>query len=492
MKESLAERRDEGSEKGPSSGKSDEGEGRVVDEGVWATLRGALRGTTEDLTAISVRRAVVLLAVPTILEMSMESLLTVVDIFFVSKLGSNAVATVGLTESMLSIIYALAMGLSAGATAIIARRTGEKDHEGAAVAAVQVVLAAVLGAVVIGAVGVVAAPRLLGLMGASAEVVEYGSGYARLMLGGNVSIFLLFVINAIFRSAGDAAVAMRSLWLANLLNMALAPLLIFGLGPVPAMGVLGAAMATTISRAVGVAYQLVVLARGRGQLVVAARHLVASASVMRELLRIASTAALQVLVETASWLGLVRILSSFGSNALAGYTIAMRVAVFAMLPSWGMAGAAATLVGQNLGAGSPERAKRTVNTVALYNVLFLGTIGLIFAAIPGVIVAPFTADPDVATFASSCLRIVSLGFLFFGYGMVAVQSFNGAGDTTTPLGLNAVCFWLFKLPLAYVLANHTGLGSSGVFVAITGAYTLQAVGGWWLFRRGSWQKTQIA
>lgn len=460
-------------------------------EGLFATLKAALRGTTEDLTAIPVRRAVLLLAVPTILEMSMESLLTIVDIFFVSKLGSNAVATVGLTESMLSIIYATAMGLSAGATAMIARRTGEKDPEGAAEAAVQVLFVALVLSGVLGVAGAALAPTLLAAMGASPEVIREGSGYTRLMLGGNASIFLLFVINAIFRSAGDAAVAMRSLWLANLLNMALAPLFIFGWGPIPGMGVVGAAMATTLCRAIGVLYLLTVLLRGKKLIVVGARHLVLRGRVLAELLRISSTATLQVLVETASWLGLVRILSSFGNSALAGYTIAMRIAIFAMLPSWGMAGAAATLVGQNLGARQVERARSTVLTVATYNVLFLGLVGALFIAIPGPLVAFFTGDPAVAGVAATCLRIVAVGFLFFGYGMVTVQAFNGAGDTATPLALNAVCFWVVKIPLAYALARWAGLGPTGVFLAITVAYTLQSIGGGLLFRRGGWQNTPV-
>ncbi|MCU0657699.1 MAG: MATE family efflux transporter [Polyangiaceae bacterium] len=459
--------------------------------GLLATIRAAIHGTSEDLTAIPVRRAVVLLAVPTILEMSMESLLTIVDIFFVSRLGSAAVATVGLTESMLSIIYAMAMGLSAGATAIIARRTGEKDPEGAAVAAVQVLAVALLFSLIFGLIGGLLAPELLAAMGASPEVIREGTGYTRMMLGGNVSIFLLFVINAIFRSVGDAAVAMRSLWLANLLNMALAPLFIFGWGPVPGMGVLGAAVAMTLCRAIGVAYQVAVLVRGRGLLAVAARHLVVQATVLRELLRISSTATLQVLVETASWLGLVRIVSSFGSSALAGYTIAMRIALFAILPSWGMAGAASTLVGQNLGAQRVDRARSVVSTIAGYNVIFLGLISLLFLAAPGWPVAFFTEDAAVIQSASSCLRIVAVGFLFFGYGMVVIQAFNGAGDTATPLGLNAICFWLIKIPLAYALARWAGLGPSGVFVAITIAYVLQALGGGWLFRRGSWQSITL-
>lgn len=459
--------------------------------GTWATIREALRGTKENLTAISIRRAVVLLAVPMVLEMSMESLLTVVDIFFVSKLGSDAVATVGLTEAMLSPIYALAMGLAAGATAIIARRTGEKDADGAASTAVQVILAAVVGAALLGVVGVALSSHLLALMGASDDVVAYGSRYTGVMLGGSVTIFLLFVVNAIFRAAGDAAVAMRSLWLANILNLILGPCFIFGLGPFPRMGVVGAAVATTTSRAVGVAYQLVVLARGRGVLVIARRHVALRVPLMLELLRISSTAAMQVLVETASWLGLVRILSTFGSAALAGYTIAMRVAIFALLPAWGLANAAATLVGQNLGAGEPERAKRSVETIARYNFAFLGVVSLVFALAPHFIVSFFSTDPVVNEFAAECLRIVALGFVLFAYGMVAVQAFNGAGDTVTPMLLNVGCFWFFKIPIAWVLSKHFGLGPRGVFLSIAAAYSLQALVAYGLFRQGRWQKRRL-
>ena len=466
--------------------------GTSQEQGWWSTIREALRGTKQDLTAIPVRRAVVLLAVPTVLEMSMESLLTIVDIFFVSKLGSNAVATVGLTESMLSFVYALAMGLSTGATAMISRRVGEKDMDGAATAAVQVIFAALVAATVLSALGVALSSRLLALMGATPEVVASGSGYVAVMVGGSVTIFFLFVVNAVFRSAGDAATAMRSLWLANILNMLLAPCLIFGLGPFPRMGVVGAAVATTVSRGVGVTYQLVVLARGRGRIRILARHLRVKGRVLLPLVRIAANGTLQVLIETASWLGLVRILSGYGSVALAGYTIAMRLVIFALLPSWGIAGAAATLVGQNLGAGEPERAQRSVETVALYNVILLGLVGALFALFPHAVVGLIISDTDVIAYAADCLRIVALGFLFFGFGMVAVQAFNGAGDTSTPMILNVCSFWLFKIPLAYTLAEILGLGPRGVFIAITGAYTAQGIVGGILFRRGRWKTKKIA
>jgi putative MATE family efflux protein len=388
---------------------------------LWSTLKESLRGTEQDLTSVPVPRAVLLLSVPMVLEMSMESLFAVVDMLFVSRVSSDAVATVGLTEALLSLMYALAMGLSAAANAVIARRTGEKDPEGASTAAVQVIGLAVALSLILGAVSGALAPTLLALMGASPSVLASGSGYATIMLSGSATIFLLFVINAVFRGAGDAAVAMRSLWLANLLNMALSPCFIFGLGPFPRMGVTGAAVATTISRGAGVVYQCAMLARSNGRLTIARRHLLVHGATIVELARIAAGAAMQTLVETASWLGLVRILSTFGSKALAGYTIAMRIALFALLPPFGLANAAATLVGQNLGAGEPERAARSVSTIARYNVAFLATVSLGFVLAPQVFVRLFTTDPEAAAVAALCLRIVALGFVFFAYGMVSCR-----------------------------------------------------------------------
>ena len=461
-------------------------------QGFWSTVREAMRGSTQQLTAIPIRRAVMLLAVPMVLEMSMESLFAIVDIFFVSKLGSDAVAVVGLTESLLSLMYALAMGLGAAATALISRRIGEQDADAAATAAVHVIVTAVVGAAILGVVGALLAPSLLALMGASPSVVASGSSFTAVMLGGSVTIFLLFVVNAVFRGAGDASIAMWSLWLANGLNMVLSPCLIFGLGPFPKMGVTGAAVATTISRGVGVAYQLIMLARGSGRLVLARKHFALRVSLLREVLRLAATASLQTLVETASWLGLVRILSTFGSAALAGYTIAMRITIFSLLPAWGLANAAATLVGQNLGAREPDRAERSVATIARYNVTFLGVVGLGLALLPGPVVGVFTSDSAIVLYASESLRIVAFGFLFYGYGMVAVQAFNGAGDTTTPMLINIASFWLFKIPLAYVLANTLGMGPRGVFLAIAGAYSLQAIIAGLLFRRGKWRAVTLA
>ena len=457
----------------------------------WATVRAAIRGTEEDLTAIALRRAVILLAVPTLLEMSMESILTVVDIFVVARLGSSAVATVGLTEVMLSPVYALAMGLGAAATAMIARRTGEKDADGASVAAVQVTIMALATAALLGVTGALAAPRLLALLGAEADVVATGSAYVAVMLGGSVTIFLLYVVNAMFRSVGDAAVAMRTLWLANLVNIALAPCLVFGVGPFPRMGVLGAGVAMTASRALGVAYQAWILGARKSRLVVARRHLGLRVRLVRELAALATPATGQVLIESASWIALVRIVSIFGSAALAGYTIAMRVIVFALLPAWGLAQAAATLVGQNLGARTPDRARRSVWTIARYNAAFLGPVGLLFFATPATLVGFFSHDPLVAGYATECLRIVAVGFVAFSFGMVTIQAFNGAGDTTTPMMVNFASFWLFKIPCAYLLARALDLGPRGVFFAITAAYSTQALLATYLFRRGAWEKRRV-
>lgn len=457
---------------------------------VWSTVRDAIRGSHEELTSVPIRRAVILLAIPMVLEMSMESLFAIVDIYVVSKLGPDAVAAVGITESMLSLAYALAMGLSAGATAIIARKVGEKDTEGAQIASGQVILASLVCAAALGIAGILFARPLLVAMGATDDVVSNGAGYTAIMLGGSVTIFLLFVINAIFRAAGDAAVAMRALWLANGLNIVLAPCLVLGLGPFPKLGVAGAAIATTGSRGIGVVYQVLMLQRGR--LVLALRHLAMRARTMIDLLRLASTGSFQVLIETASWLGLVRILSTYGSFALAGYTIAMRISIFALLPAWGLANAAATLVGQNLGAGAPDRARVSVQTCARYNAAFLGTIAAFFVAAPHLVIGLFTSDPHVAVHGIDCLRIVAIGFVVYAFGMVNVQAFNGAGDTVTPMLINLGSFWFFKIPLAYVLAKVAGLGPRGVFLAITAAYSAQGIVSSTLFRRGGWETKRIA
>jgi MATE family, multidrug efflux pump len=460
--------------------------------GFWATVREALRGSHHhDYTSGPIGRAIILLAIPMVMEMVMESVFAVVDVFWVAHLGPNAVATVGLTESMLALVYTAAMGLSIGVMAMVARRIGEKNPAAAAEAAVQGIALGLMVAAVTGTLGAIFAPRLLGIMGASPEVIAIGSGYTRVMLGGNAVILLLFLINATFRGAGDAAIAMRVLWLANWINILLGPCLIFGLGPFPELGVKGAAIATTIGRGTGVLYQIYRLMRRDGRIVIHRDQLQLRPAVMRTLLRLSGTGTFQVLVGTASWIGLVRIISTFGAQAVAGYTIGVRIIIFALLPSWGLANAAATMVGQGLGAGKPERAERAVWIAGLYNMFFLGTVGLIFVLLAEPIVALFTTDPAVAPVAAACLRIVSYGYLFYAWGMVLTQSFNGAGDTWTPTWLNLCCFWLWEIPLAYLLAVHFGFGPRGVFLAITTAFSTLAVVSAILFRRGKWKLRRV-
>jgi putative MATE family efflux protein len=460
-------------------------------QGWWATVRQAMRGSRHDYTAGPLGQAILLLAIPMVMEMIMESVFAVADVFWVAHLGADAVATVGLTESLLTLVYTAAMGLSIGVTAMVARRIGEGNPAAAAEAAVQGIALGVLAAALIGGLGVWLAPRLLATMGATPAVLALGSSYARVMLGGCVTITLLFLVNAIFRGAGDAAIAMRVLWLANAINIVLGPCLIFGVGPFPRLGVTGAAIATNIGRGTGVAYQLYRLWRSDARVVIRRPQVALKPAVMRTLLRLSGTGTLQVLIGTASWIGLVRIISSFGSEAVAGYTIAIRIIVFALLPSWGLANAAATLVGQGLGAGKPDRAERAVWLAGFYNMLFLGAVGAVFVLCAGPIVRLFTQDPLVAPVAVLCLRVISYGFLFYAYGMVITQSFNGAGDTLTPTLINLVCFWLWELPLAYWLARRAGLGPRGVALAVTIAFSTVAVVSALLFRRGRWKLRRV-
>ncbi|MFN2572347.1 MAG: MATE family efflux transporter [Gemmatimonadales bacterium] len=459
----------------------------VESPGFWQTIREAVRGSHHDYTAGPVGRAIILLAVPMVLEMVMESVFAVVDIFWVGHLGPNAIATVGLTESMLTLVYTAAMGLSIGLMAMVARRIGEKNPEAAAEAAVQGIALGVLLAAIIAVLGVLYAPKLLALMGASPDVIAMGRGYTRVMLGGNVVILLIFLINAIFRASGDAAIAMRVLWLANWINIILGPLLIFGVGPFPRLGVMGAAIATTIGRGTGVLYQLYRLWRRDGRVVIHRYQIALKPAVMRTLLRLSGTGTFQVFVGMASWIGLTRINASFGAEGLAGYTIAIRIIIFALLPSWGLANAAATMVGQSLGAGKPARGEDAVWKAALYNLFFLGTAGLVFIVFATPISHLFTRDPVVAPIAAGCLRIISYGYLFYAYGMVLTNVFNGAGDTWTPTWLNLCCFWLWEIPLAWVLARHFNLGPQGVAWAVTIAFSTLALASVALFRRGRWK-----
>jgi MATE family, multidrug efflux pump len=434
---------------------------------------------------------VIMLAVPMVMEMAMESIFAVADVFWVAHLGADAVATVGLTESMLTIIYTAAMGLSIGAMALVARRTGERDPEGASRAAGQSVLLGLALAIGIAALAAPRAETLLRMMGASDSVVESGHGFTRVMLGGNASVLLLFMLNAVFRGSGDAAIAMRVLWLGNFLNIVLGPCFIFGLGPFPRLGVTGAAVATNLGRGTAVACQLYVLLHGDARVKLARRHLRLDVSLMRAVLRLSGSGTVQILIGTASYIGLVRILSTFGSGALAGYTIGMRVILFALLPAFGVSNAAATMVGQNLGAGRPDRAEQAVWTATGYNMLFLGGVGVIFLAAARLIAVLFTRDPVVLSFAVSCLRTVSLGFIFYAAGMVLTQAFNGAGDTWTPTVINLFVFWLWEIPLAWWLSTRGGLGAHGVFIALTVAYSTLAVVSAILFRRGAWKTRRV-
>ena len=459
--------------------------------GVLSAIREAIRGSHTDYTRGPIGRAVLLLSIPMVLEMLMESVFAVVDVFFVARLGSDAVATVGLTESMLTLIYTLAIGLGIGATAMVARRTGEHDSEGASRAAAQVLILGLVVSAVLGVLGVALAPRLLAVMGASPGVIEQGTNYTRVMLGGNASVFMLFLVNAAFRGAGDAAIAMRVLWLANAINILLGPCLIFGLGPFPELGVTGAAVATTIGRGTGALYALSKLLRPGGRIHLARRHLRVELDVMKRIVRLSSSAAFQVFIGMASWIGLIRILSGFGSDALAGYTIGIRIIMFALLPSWGMSNAAATMVGQALGARKPERAERAVWLAGFYNMCFLGVVGLAFVIFAGPIVRFFTPEPSVQDYGIDCLRLIACGFLFYAYGMVITQSFNGAGDTRTPTIINLFVFWLWEIPLAYVLAITFGLGPHGVFIAVTVSFSALAVVSAAVFRKGHWKTRMV-
>ncbi|HTS48597.1 MAG TPA: MATE family efflux transporter [Bryobacteraceae bacterium] len=459
--------------------------------GFWSSLREAVMGTSQDFTEGSLGRAIVLLAVPMVLEMCMESLFGVVDVFWVAHLGADAITTVGLTETCMMVLYVIALGLSMGATALVARRVGEKDEAAAGLVAVQAIVVGLLIAGATALAGFASAPSLLRLMGGSEDVVRIGAGYTRMMFAGSATIFLLFLINAVFRGAGDAATAMRALWIANIVNIGLNPCLIFGVGPFPRLGVTGSAVGTTIGRGIGVLFQLWILTSARSRLVIGARQLRLDLAVMLRLVRLSLTAMFQYMVQMASWIGVVRIMAVFGSAAVAANTLAIRVIVFAILPSWGMSNAAATLVGQNLGAGKADRAEKAVWRTGFYNMLFLGGVGLIFIAFAEKIIALFTNDPAVVPLAVTGLRVLSYGYISYAYGMVVTAAFNGAGDTTTPTILNLFCFWVCQIPAAWLLAFHTSLGPRGVFFAVILGDTLLAITSILLFRRGRWKKMVI-
>jgi putative MATE family efflux protein len=460
-------------------------------QGLWPSIREALRGSHQDYTSGSLNRAILLLAIPMVLEMVLESLFAVVDVFFVGRLGADAVATVGLTESLLSLVFAVAIGLSMSTTAMVARRIGEKDPEDASVAGVQAIILGLSVSLLVGVPCFIFAPKLLQLMGATPDIVQTGSGYARIALGGSGAILMLFLNNAIFRGAGDAAIAMRLLWVSNIINLVLDPCLIFGLGPFPRMGVTGAALATFTGRSIGVLYQLYRLGKGTERLPSLMRYLRVNLTVLWRLLRVSITGILQFAIAHTSWIGLVRIVSTFGAAALAGYTIAIRIIIFVILPSWGLSNAAATLVGQNLGAKKPDRAESSVWRTGFYNMLFLGGVGVVLIIFAEPLVRLFTQDPDVIPLAASCLRILSYGNIGYAYGMVMLQAFNGAGDTITPTWVNLFGFWFLEIPLAYWLAIPINLRSKGVFLSIVIAECSIAAAGILLFRRGRWKQQKI-
>ncbi len=459
---------------------------------LFGIIKASLTASEEtDYTGIGVKRAIVLLSIPMVLEMAMESVFALVDIFFVSKLGKHAIATVGLTESVLTLVYSLAWGLGMGITAVVARRTGEKDGSGAARAAMQGVLVAIALGVVIAIPGIIYARDILALMGAESDVLAEGPMYMRIMLGGNVIILLLFGINAIFRGAGDAAMAMRSLMLANGMNIILCPLLIHGFGSWGGFGIMGAAMATTIGRGVGVCYQVYHLFDGRGRISLRGLPMVPDRAVMLNIVKVAAGGIIQFILPSVSWIFLSRIVAVFGSGAVAGYTIAVRIMIFSLLPSWGVANAASTLVGQNLGAKQPDRAAKSAWYCGHINMVYMVCVALLFWITTPWLVSFFTTETAVAGYAISALRTLCMGYFFYGYGMVFAQAFNGAGDTMTPTWMNAICFLLIQIPLAWFLSQVLQWGAQGAFAAVPMSESFLAVLSAYLFQRGGWKSVKV-
>jgi putative MATE family efflux protein len=454
-------------------------------------LKEAITGKEQEFTSGSLRKAIFMLSIPMILEMLMESIFAIVDIIYVSRVSVNAVATIGLTESVITLVYAVAIGLSMAATAIVARRIGEKDIVGANQAAVQVILLGTVIAVLISIFGIFYSEEILALMGAAPDLIEEGSGYTKILLGGNITIMLLFLINAIFRGAGNASIAMWTLVLSNGLNIILDPIFIFGLGPIPAYGVEGAAIATTIGRGTAVVFQLIALFYGFGKIKIVFKDLVIRTAVLFNLVKVSLGGIGQFLIATSSWVFLMRIMSEFGSEVLAGYTIAIRIMMFTMMPAWGLSNAAATLVGQNLGANKPERAENSVWKTGKYSAYFMGIVSIVYLVFANTFLSWFSDNPNVIKYGALCLQVIAIGYIFYGYGMVVIQSFNGAGDTKTPTYINFVCFWLFQLPFAYLIAIELDGGPLGVFLSITLAEVLIAIIGIILFKKGKWKTVQV-
>jgi putative MATE family efflux protein len=454
-------------------------------KGFFRYFREALNSEHQDFTQGSIRKAVFMLAIPMILEMCMESVFAVVDIFFVSKLGAGAAATVGLTESFLTLIYSIAIGLSMAATAMVARRVGEKNPDGAAHAGAQALMLAIGISILISIVGIFFAADILALMGADEKVVSMGTNYTRIMLIGNLVIMLLFLINGIFRGAGDAAMAMKSLWLANICNIILCPILI------DQYGLTGAAIATTTGRGIGVLYQLYHLFNGKNIVRILRKHFIPSKEILRSITNIASTGTLQFIIGSASWIAMAKIVSGFGSDAVAGYTIAIRLLIFFIMPAWGLSNAAATLVGQNLGANQPDRAEQSVWKTARYNAIFMAFVSVLFVVGAEFFVGLISTDPAVTKTAVTALRIVSLGYIFYGVGMVMINAFNGAGDSRTPTWINLFWFWVFQIPFALLLSKVFNMGTTGVFIAIVTTETCITITSVVLFKRGKWKLVKV-
>ncbi len=454
-------------------------------------VREAITGTSQDFTVGKLSRAIILLSIPAVLEMIMESVFVIADIFFVSKLGANAIATVGLTESIIMLVYAISLGLATATTSMVSRRIGEKNPDKASKTAFQAILTGLIVSVLIALPGAIFSEKILSLMGASPDIINHMSGYTKIMLGGNSMIMMLFIINAIFRSAGDAAIAMRVLWIGNIINVILDPCLIFGIGPFPELGVKGAAVATTTGRGIAVLYQFYLLFYGKKRIQLSIKHLGFNFKIIAKLVRLSAGSIGQNLIGTTSWIALVRIISLFGSEIVAGYTIAIRIISFTLLPSWGISNAASTLVGQNLGAKKPERAERAVMITGWVNMILLGIIGLLLVIFPAPLIQVFIKDPLVLSTGIECLRIISIGYIAYGFGMVIVNSFNGAGDTITPLKINVFAFWIIEIPLAYILAVRSGMQEKGVFISIVIAESIMTLTAWLVFRRGKWKLKEV-
>ncbi|HMU43200.1 MAG TPA: MATE family efflux transporter [Ignavibacteriaceae bacterium] len=457
----------------------------------WNLLRLGIAGEDANILSGNIDRAIILLAIPMTLEMVMESLFAVVDIFFVSKIGVNAIAAVGLTESLMTITYSLGWGLALGTTAMIARRVGEKDNEGASIAAVQSIYLAFIIAVPIMIAGLLFSKDFLRLMGASEAIIAEGAGYTRLIFGSNIIVILLFLINGVFRGAGDAALAMRSLWIANTINIILDPMFIFGIGPFPEWGIEGAAIATVIGRTAGICYQIYHLAKGRGIVKIHTGNWQYKNDIVVRLVKLSSGVTAQFIIGSASWIFLMRIMSTFGSVALAGYTIAIRIIIFTILPAWGFSNAAATMVGQNLGALQPERAEKSVWRTGFFNAIFMGTVMIVFIFLSDSIADFFTDEKAVVASAAQCLKIFSLGYFSYAFGMVLVQAFNGAGDTRTPTIMNLIIYWLMQIPLAYLLSVQLSLGAPGVYWTVVICETVFSIAGYFLFKKGKWKTIKV-